>query len=546
MSIANVVRTAAERFGADLAVADGARSLSFAELSDRVHRLAAGFAARGVAPGGAVSVLLPNSVASIEVDLALTIGGFVRVALNPRVGQRDWARIMDDCRPCALVYDPGVDGAREFAAAAPVSVLIAAVDDDTGTATLDGIAAAAPARPRLRELEPNALCALHYSSGTTGVPKGAKRTHANRLASLRAMLDHVLAGTLDGPEPPVFVHAGPVIHTSGLFVLPFLAAGGKQVLLDHARPAELLAAVAGCRGTHTALVPTVIARLLEFGDAELTALRRLRMLAYAGAPMPVEHIRQAYHRITPNLVQYYGMVEAIPPLTVLGIAAHRRGMDEDSEILASVGRPCAGVDIDFRDGDVAVSDGQIGELVIAGPAVGPGYHDAGTRTDLGKSHRGGRLHSGDLGFRAADGYLHLTGRSKDMIITGGYNVYPREVEQALLTIPGVTDAVVVGLADPVWGQRIVAAYTAESRADLTEAELTDPELTDPELTDPELTEVEVLRRSREVLPDYKRPKSVHRLPAFPLTALGKVDRAAVARMLAPLTSRSVVAAPSRA
>lgn len=533
MSIANVVRTAAETYGTDIAVTDRARSLSFAELSDRVHRLAAGFAARGVEAGGAVLVLLPNSVAAIEVDLALTIGGYVRVALNPRVGPRDWARVMDDCRPCALVYDPGVDGAREFAAAAPVPVLVAAVDDAATTETLDGLAAAAPARPRLPELAPDSLCALHYSSGTTGVPKGARRTHANRLVSLRAMRDHVLAATLDGPEPPVFVHAGPVIHTSGLFVLPFLAVGGRQVLLDHARPADLLAAVAAEGGTHTALVPTVIARLLEFDDAALAPLRRLRMLAYAGAPMPVEHIRQAYHRITPNLVQYYGMVEAVPPLTVLGIADHRRGMEEDGEILASVGKPCADVDIDFRDGDIAVSEGQVGELVVAGPAVSPGYHNADTRTDLGKSHRDGRLYSGDLGFRAAEGYVHLTGRGKDMIITGGYNVYPREVEQALLTVAGVTDAVVVGLADPVWGQRIVAAYTAGPRTGRTD---TDSELADTELTDTELTDAEVLRRCREVLPDYKRPKSVHRLPALPLTALGKVDRAAVARLLAPLTS----------
>src|SRR5690606_33795738 len=131
MSIANVVRTAAEEFGAALAVRDGARSLSFAGLSDRVHRLAAGFAARGIETGDTIAVLLPNSVASIEVDLALTIGGYVRVALNPRVGEREWARIADDCRPCALIFDPDVEGAAEFAAGARIPALISATGDGT-------------------------------------------------------------------------------------------------------------------------------------------------------------------------------------------------------------------------------------------------------------------------------------------------------------------------------------------------------------------------------------------------------------------------------
>ncbi|WFR71529.1 class I adenylate-forming enzyme family protein [Prescottella defluvii] len=200
MSIASVVRVAAERFGPDVAVEDGTTSLTFTELSDRVHRLAAGLAQVGVAPGSTVLVLLPNSTAAVEVDLGLTIGGYVRVALNPRVGERDWARIMEDCAPAALVYDPAVAGAREFALRSTAEIVIAAggKGDDL---TLDDVAARAPESLSLPDPDPESLCALHYSSGTTGVPKGAQRSHANRLASLRAMREHVLAGTLDGPEP---------------------------------------------------------------------------------------------------------------------------------------------------------------------------------------------------------------------------------------------------------------------------------------------------------------------------------------------------------
>ncbi|RVW09779.1 long-chain fatty acid--CoA ligase [Prescottella agglutinans] len=518
MSIASVVRVAAERFGPDIAVEDDTRSLTFTELSDRVHRLAAGLDRIGLTPGSTVLVLLPNTTAAVEVDLALTIGGYVRVALNPRVGIRDWVRIMEDCAPAAVIVDPGIAGAPEFAAQSTADIVIATDACDYAQQTLDDVVSEAPESFSLAVPDPASLCALHYSSGTTGVPKGAQRSHANRLASLRAMREHVLAGTLDGPEPPVFLHAGPVIHTSGLFVLPFLEAGGRQILLDHARPADVIAAVDRHAVTHTALVPTVVARLLDFDDAQLEPMRRMRMLAYAGAPMPVEHIRQAYHRITPNLVQYYGMVEAIPPLTVLDAADHHRGVTDDPDLLGSVGRPCTGIEIEFRVGDSPVPDGEVGELVVSGPAVSPGYHNAGARTDLGKSHADGLLYSGDLGYRAATGHIHLTGRSKDMIITGGYNVYPREVEEAIATVPGVNDVVVVGLPDPVWGQRIVAAYTADPRA---------------ALDDPS-----VLAESRHRLPDFKRPKSVHHVDALPLTPLGKVDRASATRMLERITQEA--------
>lgn len=510
MSIADVVRTAADRYGPATAIEDSHGTRSFTELSDRAHALAGGLRDLGIAVGSRVVVLLGNSVAAVEVDLALAIGGFVRASLNPRVGPAEWERVVRDCAPDALIVDTRIAGAAEFAARTTSTVI--AVDPTASAGpSLDELATVAADYAGLPTPEPDSLCALHYSSGTTGIPKGAERTHANRLASLAAMRDQVLAGTLDGADPAVFLHAGPVIHTSGLFVLPVLEAGGRQVLLDHVGPAGLIDAVGVHAATHTALVPTVIARLLEFDDDRLSVLRRLRMLAYAGAPMPVEHIRQAYRRITPNLVQYYGMVEAIPPLTVLTAADHRRGVIDNAGLLGSVGRACPAAAIVFGTHDDPVPDGEIGELVVAGPAVSPGYHNAGTRTDLGKSHVDGHLYSGDLGYRDPDGYIHLTGRSKDMIITGGYNVYAREVEEAISAIPGVDDVVVVGLPDEVWGQRIVAAYTSAAGARV-EGDV-------------------VLAESRTRLPDYKRPKAAHRVDRLPLTALGKVDRAAAATLL---------------
>ncbi|KAA8955865.1 class I adenylate-forming enzyme family protein, partial [Mycobacterium sp.] len=275
---------------------------------------------------------------------------------------------------------------------------------------------------------------------------------------------------------------------------------------------DIVSAVAAHEVSHTVLIPTVIAQLLALDDKTLAPLQRLRMLAYAGAPMPVEHICQAYRRITPNLVQYYGLVEAIPPLTVLDAAAHRRGVTRTPKLLESVGRPCIGVRIDVEDDHGPVGDGQIGELVVAGPAVSPGYHDSLGREDLGKRHVGGRLHTGDVGFTSPGGDIYLTGRLQDMIITGGYNVYPREIEQVIAAIVGVADAVVVGVPDRVWGQRIVAGYTTVADAVVTDQQIT--------------------AQCRQQLAHFKCPKAVVRMTALPVTSLGKIDRKQAAAVLA--------------
>jgi acyl-CoA synthetase (AMP-forming)/AMP-acid ligase II len=515
MSIADLLITASERFGGAAAVEDAHRSVNFTELADRVQRLARGLLDLALIPGSTVLVLLPNSVASIEVDLALAIAGLVRVSLNPRLKPHEWDSIRQDSQPAALIVDVTIEGAAEWAEHTALQTYSSVNEGEphrSDLCSLDDIIAATPqSRSVLPRPAPDSLCALHYSSGTTGAPKGAQRTHRNRLASLRAIRRHVIDPTLNPGEPPVFLHAGPVIHTSGLFVLPILELGGRQILLDHPRPADIIDAVIAHGVTHSVLVPTVIARLLDFDDRTLDAFRHLRMLAYAGAPMPVDHIRQAYRRLTRNLVQYYGMVEAIPPLSVLDTTAHRRGMAEAPEILASIGTPCDGVHIEVRDQNGPVADGATGELVVSGPALSPGYHNPLGREDLGKSHIGGTLYTGDVGFRSPDGYIYLTGRRKDMIITGGYNVYPREVEEAIAAIEGVADVVVVGLPDALWGQRIVAGYT-----------------TAPDAT---VTEDQILEQTRRDLTEFKRPKAVHRLPSLPLTAIGKVDRAQALAML---------------
>jgi acyl-CoA synthetase (AMP-forming)/AMP-acid ligase II len=507
MLVGMLVQRAGRRFAGRVAVEGPQGTQTFGELADRVARVAGGLLDLGLRPGDRVLDLQPNQNTYLETDLACCTAGLVRVALNYRLHSDDWARIADDCGATALIYD-----ARYAEPATPLREAlphVVAIGDAPGTPYGKLTGAAPVARP-----QPDDLVSLNYTSGTTGKPKGVRRTHRVRFASLVNMVSDVLGA------PPTrsdaYLHAGPITHTSGLFTLPFLAYGARQLILPAFDAGAVAEAVRDRGVTHTALVPTMVARLLALGEA----LPGLKMLGYAGAPMPPEQIRQAYDRLTPNLVQYYGLVEAIPPVTVLDAADHAAGLHAaglhaaglagDAALLTSAGRPALGVELEVHDDSGrVVPAGEIGEVVTRGDHVMPGYWSDGGSVRAVDDR--GWLHTGDLGKLDASGRLWLVDRKGDMIITGGYNVYPREVEEAIAEVAGVSEVAVVGLADPEWGQRIVAVYTGTAL---------------PE---------EVERHCRARLASYKKPKELRRAERLPLNATGKIAKNV---LRAELTSRS--------
>ncbi|MEV0650665.1 AMP-binding protein [Phytomonospora sp. NPDC050363] len=486
-STAQLLSRSARAHAARIAIEGPQGTVTFAELADRVARVAAGLRDLGLSPGDRVLDLQPNQNTSIELDLATSWAGLVRVHLNHRLHERDWARIAEDSRATALVYD-----ARYAERAAFLRDELPHVSIGDGPGVSYAKLAEGPAMPP----EVRDLVSLNYTSGTTGAPKGVRREHSNRLAGAEAMAADVVPGL---STEDTYLHAGPITHTSGLFVLPFLAAGARQLILGGFDTGDVLEAAAERGATHTALVPTMIARLLA--DPALDRPLPLKMLAYAGAPMPPAHIRDAFERLTPHLVQYYGLVEAIPPITVLSAADHREGLTGRPELLTSAGRAATGVELRIvGDTGETLPPGEVGEVTIRGRAVMSGYWsgDGGSRPI-----RDGWLHTGDLGRVETDGHLYLVDRKGDMIITGGYNVYPREVEEALSAAEGVDQVAVVGLPDPEWGQRIVAYYTGRAQ------------------------ESEVDAHARRELASYKKPKEYRRLDAFPLNSTGKIDKKAL-------------------
>jgi acyl-CoA synthetase (AMP-forming)/AMP-acid ligase II len=497
MDVGRLVTRAARRYPGRVALDGPQGRQSFAELADRVHRLARGLLALGLRPGDRVLDLQSNQNTYVETDLATATAGLTRVALNYRLHPDDWARIADDCGATALIYD-----ARY---AEPSAALRDGLGDTRTVVIGDG-----PGRPYETvmdqsggpldlDIAPDALVSLNYTSGTTGHPKGVQRTHRNRLASLVAMTFDVLGGV--PADTDVYLHAGPITHTSGLFVLPFLAAGATQLIHPRYDPEALVDAVEHHGVTHTAVVPTMIARLLALPD--IAPLKTLKMLGYAGAPMPPEQIRQAYQRVTENLVQYYGLVEAMPPVTVLDAADHAAGLADQPDLLTSAGRPCFGVEVRIvDDAGTTLPPGEIGEVITRGDHVMRGYWGAGRPGSPAsvKAVRDGWLHTGDLGRLDADGRLWLVDRKGDMIITGGYNVYPREVEEVIAAVPGVHEVAVIGVADPDWGQRIVAVFSGTASPD------------------------EIDTHCRASLASYKKPKQIRHVDRFPLNATGKIAK----------------------
>ena len=499
MDVGTLVARAANRFRDRVAVECEGEARTFAQLGDRVTRLARGLLALGLMPGDRVLDLQGNSITGVESDLAIRSAGLVRVALNHRLHPSDWERITADSGARAIV----VAGEHAVGAAALIESLehVVAVGGGAGLPYESIIAGQSagvlPAR------EPDTGCGLHYSSGTTGQPKGARRTHRNWFASVTNMTHDVLGGVPSRDD--VYVHAGPITHTSGLFLLPFLVAGARQVVLPRWDPDAFVEAITERGGTHTAVVPTMIARLLGHAGATRDSLAGLRMLAYAGAPMPPEQMRQAYEQLTPNLVQYYGLVEAIPPVTVLTADDHARGVTGEPDLLGSAGRAALGVEIGVVDEDGRpVPTGEMGEVITRGDHVMAGYWNATGRADLAKSVREGWLHTGDLGRLGGDGHLWLVDRKGDMIISGGYNIYPREVEDVMAEVPGVHEVAVLGLPDTDWGQRVVAFYTTTGGGPVDEQVIMD--------------------HCRSRLASYKKPKELRRIDAFPLSSTGKIAK----------------------
>ncbi|NKQ52464.1 long-chain fatty acid--CoA ligase [Amycolatopsis sp. K13G38] len=474
MQIGDLIRRAGRQYGGAPALIDGDRVVGFAEFDELTDRLGNALLARGLEPGDRVAVLMPNGIDGVVAYYALAKSGLVRVPLNARETAHELAFKIEDSQARALIH------AGE--APAPTEIAITAEE-------LPGLIEAASPEPCDVRREPDAPLRLAYTGGTTGKPKAVVLTTASELAEVANFLVDLLPNLR--PDS-VMLHAAPITHGSGAFFLPHLVKGAANVVLPKFSPAAFLEAAQRHRATATFMVPTMIAMLLE-EPATANAELALERICYGGAPIATTVLSRGIELLGPVFAQLYGQAEAPLAITCL------QPWEHTPERLTAAGKPYTFVEVQIRDGEgKALGPGEVGEVLTRGPHTMSRYWRRPEAT-AETIEPDGWLHTGDIGRWDEGGYLHLLDRRHDVIISGGFNVYPREVEDALLAHPAVSAAAVVGLPDEKWGERVAAAVVTRSAADAEE----------------------ILAFCADRLAGFKRPRTLEIWPELPTSPVGK-------------------------
>lgn len=478
----------------------GDNGLTYDEVEAGSNRLAHALIALGLQVGERVAVLLNNSPEAIESVFAVEKAGLVYVALNARHTLAEQIAILDDAGASLLVVGPEFreigEGVRDRVSGLRHVIAL----DWQSSQVLDyrQLLASMPIHAPNIQVSPDALLRIAYTSGTTGKPKGVTYTVKRWYERLT---NHFYAMEYRLGVEDAMLHVGPLTHAAGVHLLPCYLRGARNVILEKFEPLDTLQQIERHRITQMMCVPTMLTRLLDTLDTLDSGAcadhSSLKCIHYGTAPTSVDLIHRAIARFGPVMRQQYGMTEAVQPLAVLYPYEHA----EDG-VLRSCGKPTANVQITVRDAqgeELAV--GEIGEIAIATDGIGEVAF--WRRPDLeAEAIRDGWYYSGDLGYLDAQGFLYIVGRNKDMIISGGFNVYAREVEDALESHPHVVEVAVLGLPDPEWGERIAAFVVRREGAKVDSETLGS--------------------HCAALIAGYKKPRLIEFVEALPRNNAGKV------------------------
>src|SRR5712691_8730256 len=431
------------------ALARDGRFLTFRELHTRVEGIAATLTSHGFGVGDRLALLLPNGPDYIELMYACSMLGVIAVPLNTRLSTKEIDRVLEDARPHGIV--------RHSSLAVPgVQLNWQQVIDEESLPISSGPV------PKVF-YDPEAVLGLIYTSGTTGQPKGVMVTHGNILADV-----HNFNYWMRYTEGGIYLHAAPIFHIAdfpSIFAAP--AFGASQITIPKFSAQTFCESVERERVTHTVLVPTMINLLTQFTEAKKYDLSSLEVLAYGGSPMAPELIRRTRELLPKaKLVQVFGLSET-------GYLTGLLDQEHEGKRLMSCGRPCPGIEVQVaNESGNMVETGQRGELVARGANLMRGYWQ--NQKDTAAAFRNGFFRTGDLGYQDADGYFYILDRLKDMIVTGGENVYSGEVEVVILDHPAVREVAVFGIPDPQWGELVAACVVLKPGTILTAEELIRP------------------------------------------------------------------------
>jgi fatty-acyl-CoA synthase len=489
----------------------GDTTLTGGQLAERISQYIQAFEALGAGTGTAVGLLSLNRPEVLMIIGAGQTQGYRRTALHPLGSLDDHAYVLNDAGITSLIIDPvpmfveralglleKVPGLKQVLTIGPVPGALAGVAVD-----LNAEAEKYSPKPLVAaDLPPDHIGGMAYTGGTTGKPKGVIGT----VQSITTMTTIQLA-EWEWPEHPKFLMCTPLSHAGAAFFVPTIVKGGEMVVLSKFDPAEVLRIIEEQKITATMLVPSMIYALMDHPDSHTRDLSSLETVYYGASAMNPVRLAEAIRRFGPIFAQYYGQSEAPMVITYLAKGDH------DEKRLTSCGRPTlfARVALLGEDGH-PVKRGEVGEICVSGPLLSGGYWHLPEAT--AETFRDGWMHTGDLAREDDDGFYYIVDRTKDMIVTGGFNVFPREVEDVVAEHPSVAQVCVIGTPDEKWGEAVTAVVVLRPDADRSDAAVA-------RMT----TEIQDAVKERKG--SVQSPKQVIVVESVPVTALGKPDKKSV-------------------
>ena len=483
----------------------GDTTLTGGETAARISQYVQAFEALGAGTGAHAALLAPNRPEVLFILGAGQTQGFRRTSLHPLGSADDHAYVINDAGITTLIVDP-VFAERAVALLEKCPGLtqvltIGPVPESLAEPGRDLVAEAAAYEPvplQARTLDPDHIVSITYTGGTTGRPKGVIGT-----SRAMATMTQVQMSEWEWPESPRFLMCTPLSHAGAAFFVPTVLKGGCLYVLGRFDPAEVLRTIEEQRITATMLVPSMLYALMDHPDSRTRDLSSLETVYYGASAINPVRLQEAIERFGPIFAQYYGQSEA--PMVITYLA---RG-DHDERRLTSCGRPSAFLRTALLDEDGnPVAQGEPGEICVAGPLLAGGYWNLPDET--AETFRDDWMHTGDVAREDEDGFWFIVDRTKDMIVTGGFNVFPREVEDVVAEHPAIAQVGVIGTPDEKWGEAVTAIVVLREGHELTDEVVR-----------------EIQQRVKERKGSVQAPKRVIATDALPLTGLGKPDKKAL-------------------
>jgi acyl-CoA synthetase (AMP-forming)/AMP-acid ligase II len=503
LTCGDLIKRGRALYGTQAALLFEGRQFTFAEQAARMFRLANALLGNGLKKQERVAVLARNCSEYIEIFGACEIAGFVAINLNVRLSDAELATICRDSQPSAMICSKDfLAQARALAAQLScIRIRIAIGSEDADTLSYECLVSESSADEPTATAGPSDIAYLMYTSGTTGGPKGVMISHAAMVEATR-MLSH--EGGISSADKALIVM--PLFHLGGKIEQMNFNLMGAEVVLKAAFDAEdILDTIEKERVTAAHFAPAMIQRLLDVLETKPYDVSTLRCVHYASAPMPGPLLRRALDRMGPIFVQVYGMTECLIG-TILKSHEHLVSSPEGERRLRSAGQPLLGNEVKIvREDGTACHTGEIGEILFRSPTIMSGYWNKPELT--AEVFRDGWIHTQDLGFVDGSKFVYVVDRKKDMIISGGENIYSWEVEEALRAHPDVADVAVIAVPDEVWGESVKACVQMRPGRSASEVELID--------------------YARRKIASYKKPRSIDFVQSLPRLFNGKIDKKAL-------------------